>query len=140
MGRVITYLPKYMNPVEIIHKKMFTCPICGGEADNNRYNIRCTYEYDSRGKHRYFFTDKNYRWERYPDLVCKKCGCKWDTGWFPADNDMFKVTINSDKKFFKNLANKFKIALLSDEDFLKELENRFGKEVRSVVENMINKE
>ena len=53
---------------------------------------------------------------------------------------MFKATINSDKKFFKNLVNKFKIALLSDEDFLKELENRFGKEVRSVVENMINKE
>lgn len=53
---------------------------------------------------------------------------------------MFKVAINSDKNFFKNLVNKFKIALLSDEDFLKELENRFGKEVRSVVENMINKE
>lgn len=99
MSKIITYLPKEINPVILIEDKMMTCPICGTVI--NKYNrIRYSYEREwmgADGIHHIFRKKLNeFVWKRYKDLKCEKCGCNWDTGWFPADNGMFEIPVKTD--------------------------------------------
>ena len=147
MSRVITDLPNDIDPVELIEKKMFTCPVCGENAfDDNRFCYPDNKRMDANGKEHKILKNKNkYWWNRYKALKCTKCGCKWDTGWYPADHDMFKIIVEGDitmvqdavNKMLKNLGLNLKISTLSYEDLV-ELEDRFGPYVRFVVEDMLS--
>lgn len=147
MSRTITDLPNDIDPVELIEKKMFTCPICGKNTfKDNQFCYPDNKRMDANGKKHEILKNKNkYWWHRYKELKCKKCGCKWDTGWYPADHDMFKIVVEGDvtmvqdavNKMLKNLGLNLKIPTLSYEDLV-ELEDRFGSYVRFVVEDMLS--
>lgn len=98
MSRIITDLPDEMDPVSIIREKMWTCPLCGGNASHDRkwYNSERKY-CDAHGKHHEIleFLDK-YLWEQCYDLECQDCGCKWDTGWYPIDHKMFHIKVKDE--------------------------------------------
>lgn len=101
MSRIITDLPDAIDPVVLIEKKMLTCPLCGSN-DIKYCSYDCEY-FDANGKHHKFLLYLNkYKWNRYPELTCKECGCKWDTGWYPADHKMFEVEVNCDKNVMIN--------------------------------------
>ena len=113
MQRIIKSLPKDLDPVKIIERKMVTCPICGALNDGTMpwhcFAYRHERYADANGVVHTFFRKKNkYLWYRYMELHCQKCGCKWDTGWYPADRAMFEIPINSDNKNnYETLLNTF---------------------------------
>lgn len=130
-----------LNPVKMIKRRMLACPICGGSADMALLRGHCTSWMDINGKHHTLFMQKNkYKWERYKDLICKSCGCEWDTGWYPADDTMFQVDVRKDRvdfgEAYRELTKGILPQPLSSVD-LQELEDRFGEEVRFVVEDMM---
>ncbi len=147
MGRIITDLPDDLDPIILIRDKMLTCPICGTKIDWEKCYLRKdTCWMDSRGKEHTILESLNkYGWVRYKDLSCSKCGCKWDTGWFPGDRKMFQVEINDDKntinksikQMIKKLGLNIQMSSLTNGD-LQELEDRFGSYVRFVVEDMLS--
>lgn len=109
MSRIITDLPDIIDPVVLIKEKMLTCPLCGGKRDIDKY--MSTYYNselrDANGKRHKWFTSLNkYMWHRYPELTCKQCGCKWDTGWYPADHKMFEIEIRDDEDALADSVNK----------------------------------
>lgn len=146
MSRVITDLPDELDPVELIFNKVHTCPICGGKYDKDTWSSS-SYEYrDAKGIYHRFRTHLNkYEWKQRYDLQCKKCGCHWDTGWYPVDHKMFQITVDGDKdtlsasvnKMLTDMGLQLRLGVLSEED-LQELEDRYGKDVRFVVEDMIS--
>lgn len=146
MSRVITDLPDEFDPVVLIKGKVFSCPICGDGYDNDKWYQYDREDRDVKGVHHKLRTYLNkYEWRQYYDLQCKKCGCHWNTGWYPVDHKMFQVTVDGDKSTLSDSVNKMltdmglhlRLGVLSDED-LQELEDRFGKDVRFVVEDMIS--
>lgn len=144
MGRTITQLPGQFDPIALIKQKVFTCPICGSKAREKFYS----YDYkwmDENGIHHKYRTKLNkYVWYQHHDLICEKCGCKWDTGWYPADYKMFEIQLDSDNSIedslsnmIKNLGLDLKLKTLSEED-LQEIKDRFGDYVRFVIEDMMS--
>ena len=113
MQRIIKSLPKDLDPIKIIERKMMTCPICGtlndGITSYHCFAYRHERYADTNGVVHTFFRKKNkYLWCRYMVLACQNCGCKWDTGWYPADQAMFEIPINIDNKNnYETLLNTF---------------------------------
>ena len=148
MSRKITDLPDSIDPVVLIKEKVLTCPICGNRARNGIWYDEITMEADEFGKHHKFLRSNNkYIWKEKLDVKCEKCGCKWNTGLFPADHKMFEISIDGENNTIlaaintmtKNLGLDYRISTLSQEDLI-ELEDRFGEYVRFVVEDMLSGE
>lgn len=105
--RIITDLPDNIDPIALIKEKIFTCPMCGerGEALSS---IDKTLR-DNHGKVHDGFLDwtfnlqkkDKYWWARYSEVRCKSCGCRWDTGWYPVDHEMFEVDLTGEKEQIK---------------------------------------
>lgn len=95
--RTITDLPDKFDPVVLIEDYVTRCPICGARRDWDWYSGADYEMMDAAGIHHNFIKSLNkYKWKRLKDLKCKNCGCHWDTGWYPADHEMFEIAINSD--------------------------------------------
>ena len=147
MSRIITDLPDDIDPVTLIKQKLWQCPICGGKPKDLYYNH--DYErMDATGNiHKFIGRLNKYIWHQYYGLVCEKCGCEWDTGWYPADHKMFEITVDGDKdtvrdavnNMLKNLGIAPSMVLLSEEDLI-EIQDRFGDYVRFVIEDMMSGE
>ena len=107
MSRVITDLPDKIDPVVLIEKKMLTCPLCGGKPKEIKWYQRLETRRDANGKqHLWLMFLNKYEWHRYSELICKQCGCKWDTGWYPADHKMFEIEVRDDKDALADSVNK----------------------------------
>lgn len=100
--RIITEFPTAIDPVRLIEEKVLTCPLCGQiKVNPRRFSFQTSYR-DKHGKEHTLldFLDK-YKWKRYPKIHCNNCGCTWDTGWYPADYEMFEVNLDTDKEQIK---------------------------------------
>ena len=124
--KIITDLPDIIDPVILIEKKVRECPFCKTDKHVNKPQWRNTLKQyaDKKGVHHKIFTFLNkYLWEKYIDLHCKECGCTWDTNWFPADREMFKISISDDEAPISELNEKFNTVEIRDwenwEDFWK---------------------
>lgn len=97
-SKIITDLPDPIDPVALIEKKMKECPICGNDENVLSppwYNIKIK-KADKRGIHHFFlFYLNKYTWNKYMEMHCTKCGCTWDTVWFPVDNEMFEIKLDN---------------------------------------------
>ena len=101
--KIITKFPTAIDPVRLIEEKVLTCPLCGQVAKANPLRISFSISNrDKHGKEHYFLDFLNkYNWKRYSSIHCNNCGCTWDTGWYPADYEMFEVDLNADKEQIK---------------------------------------
>ena len=106
---VITDLPDYIDPIVLIEKRVKTCPICGSSYNKQFCPVPQTEYMDKKGKYHKIFKFKNkYLWKQYRNLICgnPSCKCRWDTGWYPADYEMFKITVKN-KDIVKDFVNSF---------------------------------
>lgn len=101
-SKIITDLPDPIDPIVLIEEKMKECPICGNSKNIEMpswYDIK-EKKADKKGKHHFLFTFLNkYLWRKYIGIHCKKCGCTWDTVWFPVDREMFEIKLD-DKEIY----------------------------------------
>ena len=105
MSRVITRLPDDFNPVKIIQDKLTTCPFCGNKCNNSQYGFDTSWR-DAHGKHHEWRLGLNkYKW-KILYLECPKCGCEWNTGWYPFDDKMFEIPLVDNKENMKILFDK----------------------------------
>ena len=100
MGKIITDLPDEIDPVVLIEKSKLSCPFC-------KTTKNCCWEYynkkekmaDKTGKHHKILIQMNkYKWARITKIHCTKCGCEFDTGWYPVDHKMFEIPIEKNDK------------------------------------------
>lgn len=82
----ITKLPKAIDPVEILRKKMFEkyrkCPFCGNEE--NIYVFTKRWWGKKNPDEWYKFWEKNHDWEMY-HYECARCKAKWSAEPFRTD-------------------------------------------------------
>ena len=115
--KIITDLPDIIDPVILIEEKVRECPFCNSVKNIDKPQWRNTLKQyaDKRGVHHQIFTFLNkYLWKKYVDLHCTKCGCTWDTNWFPADREMFKISISDDETPISELNEKFNTVEIRD--------------------------
>ena len=91
--KTIIDMPDEIDPIAIIQKVKLTCPVCGYKNDSKKH-YASTINLDRNGEYHNFFTTLNkYVWKRFYFVTCEKCGCEFDTDWFPADKRMFEIPV-----------------------------------------------
>ena len=99
MGKIIKDLPDEIDPVVLIKEKKMVCPWCHHYCKDGHYFSWKREKRDIHGKYHKILKFKNkYLWERYPIIECSQCGCKYDTGWYPIDHEMFEINIEDEEK------------------------------------------
>lgn len=99
--KIIKDLPDTIDPIILIEQKVHECPFCKTNKfiRGIRWCDKMTKKADKHGKTHNILTFLNkYQWEKHEDVHCTKCGCTWDTDWFPVDRDMFKVEIDDNEE------------------------------------------